>query len=247
MNTRELEVETADGVLRAFAALPDGGGRHPAVLVAQEAFGVNHYIRQVCERFASEGFVAVAPELFHRAGDGIVVGYDELAKAMPMLARIDDRMLETDLRATLAAMRLRTEVDPARVGVVGFCMGGYAAFLAACRTDVASAVSFYGGGVAVARPGSKRATLLGEVPAIHAPLLLLFGGKDTSIPAEQIESTRAALQAAGKVHEVVVYPEAQHGFHCDARATYDAESAADAWTRALHWLRRTMPREAPAE
>lgn len=238
MQESKVTLSTADGPMDAFLALPDGAARAPALVVIQEAFGVNPHIQDVCRRLAGEGYLALAPEVFHRTGAGLTFAYDDLARARPVFATLDNRTLETDVQAALAALRARPDVDARRVGIIGFCMGGFTAFLAACRTEVATAVCFYPGGLVRERPGLALQPLLGEVAGMRAPVLLFFGEADPSIPHEDVEAVRAALRAADRVHEIVVYPGAGHGFFCDRRpAAFHAEAAADAWSITLDWLR----------
>jgi carboxymethylenebutenolidase len=236
-------VATPDGPMHAYVAMPDGGGRMPALLVVQEAYGVNDHIRDLCRRFAREGFVAMSPELFHRAGDGLVFRYGEPpgtpggAKIAAVLGGLSTDGVASDIAAALGELRAIDEVDPARVGIVGFCMGGYAAFLAACRTDVKTAVCFYAGGLIRERPNFGIKPILGEAEHIGSPTLLLFGSEDVGIPLDDVEIVRKTLADLGKQHEIVVYEGAQHGFFCNERASYDERSAKAAWPKVLEWLR----------
>src|SRR5262249_34077612 len=152
------------------------------VVVAQEAFGVNDHIRDVSRRLAGQGYVAIAPEQYHRAGRGITIPYTELPRARGYLQQVTNDDLTMDITATLVELRSLPEVAPSRVGIIGFCMGGFVAFLAACRTDVAVAVVFYGAGIVRQRPGFKIAPVLDEAERIEAPLLAHFGAEDEGIP-----------------------------------------------------------------
>lgn len=241
MIDRALPVATPDGPMDAHLAIPGGPGPHPAVVIAQEAFGVNDHIRDVCRRFAAEGYVALAPELYHRQGSGLVFAYDDLPNARERLRNLENDQITTDVVACLAALRAMPEVAPSRVGIVGYCMGGYVAFLAACRTDVRSTVVYYGGGIVNPRPGFRITPVLPEADRIESPLLGLFGAEDASIPPSDVEAIRSRLTALGKRHEIVVYEGAGHGFSCDPRASYHPEAAKDAWLRTRKWLAETMP------
>ncbi len=223
------------------AAFPGGPGPHPAVVIVQEAFGVNDHIRDVCRRFAAEGYVALAPELYHRQGRGLVFAYDDLVNARVALRNLENDHIATDVVASLAALRAMPEVAPSRVGIVGYCMGGYVAFLAACRTDVRSTVVYYGGGIVNPRPGFRLTPVLPEADGIASPLLGLFGADDTSVPVTDVDAIRARLTALGKPHDLVVYEGAGHGFSCDPRSSYHPEAAKDAWSRTMRWLSDTMP------
>ena len=229
---------TADGPMSSYVAAPSSTGPHPALVVVQEAFGVNEHIRDVCRRFARAGYVALAPEIFHREGTGIEIPYSDMPPAMEQLALLTNAGLEQDLAAALAHLRARADVDPSRVGVVGFCVGGFAAFLAACRLDPAATISFYGGGIVRPRSGLALEPLLDEADGIRAPLLCQFGSADGGIPPADVDAIRARLLALGGDHEVVVHEGAKHAFFCDMRPAYHPEAAQAAWERTLAWFAR---------
>lgn len=227
--------------MRAHRAAPPAGEPSPAVIVFQEAFGVDEHVRSVCRRFAREGYVALAPELYHREGPGLTLGHDDFAKVRPHLEALTNDGIAADTRAALADLRADPAVDGGRIAAVGFCVGGFAAFLAACRSDVAAAVPFYGGGIAAPRPGRRLAPLLQEAEAIACPVLAFFGAEDASIPPDQVAAIGDRLRALGRSFEVVVYPGAGHGFFNDTRpGSYRADAAADAWKRTLDFLARTI-------
>jgi carboxymethylenebutenolidase len=240
LHEERITVATADGPMGAYVAAPTSPGPSPALVVVQEAFGVNEHIRDVCRRFAREGYVALAPEIFHRQGAGIDIPYSEMPPAMAQLALLTNAGLEQDLAAALAHLRGRADVNPGRVGVVGYCVGGFAAFLAACRLDPAATVSYYGGGIVRARTGMAMTPLLEEAGGIRAPLLCLFGSQDGGIPPADVEAIRARLKQAGPAHDVVVYDGAKHAFFCDMRPAYDATAARASWERALAWFGRHL-------
>jgi carboxymethylenebutenolidase len=231
-----VTIPTPDGPMAAFRALPARGEPAPAVLVFAEAYGVDDHIESVCRRFARAGYVAIAPELYHREGRGITAGYDDFDRVRPLLATLTNAGIEIDARAALAFLRSDAAVSPTRIAAVGFCIGGFAAFLAACRTDVAASICFYGGGIAQKRPGRGIEPLLDEAGAIARPVLAFFGADDTSIPAADVDAISERLHRLGKTFEIVVYPEAGHGFFNDARTSYRADAAVDAWNRTLVWL-----------
>jgi carboxymethylenebutenolidase len=221
------------GAMGGYLARPSEGKRHPAVVVFMEIFGINSHIRDVTERVAREGYVALAPDFFHRTGPGAEYGYDDdgFAKGMELLNQLDSDEMISDARAALEYLRDRSFVDPDNLGCMGFCIGGHMTYLTACETDVKAAASFYGGGVAAPEgPGGKPGTL-GRTVGIQGRILCLFGEKDGFIPADQVAAVETALKEAGTKHEVVVYPGADHGFFCDQRATYQKAAADDAWER----------------
>lgn len=238
MTEERITIETPDGPMAAYVARPADDGPFPALVVVQEAFGVNHHIRDVCGRFAAEGYVALAPEIFHRAGRGIEIPYETVPPAMAQLALLTNEGLEMDLARAFDHLRTSADVRPDQVGLIGYCIGGYAAFLGACRLDPAATVSFYGGGIVRERPNFKIRPILDQAGDIDAPILCVFGGEDKGITPQDVEALQQKLDTLAVPHEVVVYPGAGHAFFCDARAAYHAESARDAWRKTLDWLER---------
>jgi len=235
-----VTIPTRDGPMLGFLATAEAPGRVAAVVVLQEAYGVNAHIQDVCRRLAAKGYVALAPEMFHRAGNGLTFPYDDTSRAIAALGTLDNASFETDVRASLAAARDRPEVDARRVGTLGFCMGGFASFLAACRADPKTSVCFYPGGLVNVRPIFKLAPLVGEIDRVAAPVLLFYGEADPGIPPADVDRVRQELKGRDKVHEIVVYPGATHGFFCEARPSYHPDAAADAWEMTLGWLRERL-------
>jgi len=232
VNARTIMVPTADGPMDVYEVTPDGAAR-AAVVVIQEAFGVNDHIQDVTRRFAAEGYHAVAPAIFHRAGGG-TAPYDDFSKVMPLFEGLTDDGILVDVDATLAHLS-RTGFEPAHVGLVGFCFGGRVSFLVAARRAIGASVGFYGGGIAAAG-GLPFPPLIDESSTLRTPWLGLFGDRDRGIPVEAVEQLREALRHATVDTEIVRYPEAEHGFHCDARASYHEASAKDAWRRTVAWF-----------
>jgi carboxymethylenebutenolidase len=232
-------VSTPDGSMEIYDVAPEAKASG-AVIVIQEAFGVNDYIRDVTGRFAAAGFRAVAPAMFHRAGGG-TAPYDDFSKVIPLFRGVTDDGILTDVDATVAYLR-HAGFDDGHIGIVGFCFGGRVTFLVATRRKLGAAVGFYGGGIVTARmPGF--APLVGDAGKLATPWLGLFGDADTGIPVEDVEQLRTALDRETKVaHEIVRYPHAEHGFHCDRRSSYQEGAAQDGWKRTLDWLRRHLAR-----
>jgi carboxymethylenebutenolidase len=235
MQEHRLELDTADGPLPLYDVTPAHPARS-AVVVLQEAFGVNDHIADVTRRFAAAGYRAVAPGLYHRDGvDGLP--YD-FAVAQPHMANLHEKGLRLDIEATIE--HLAGHGFPLRsVGIVGFCMGGSVVVAAAAEHTFGAAVSFYGRGIVEGRFGFPPLAEL--APRLKAPWLGLFGDLDASIPPEEVELLRTQAARATVPTSVVRYSDAGHGFHCDARpANYHAPSAADAWTKTLDWLVRYL-------
>jgi carboxymethylenebutenolidase len=223
---------TPDGSMDVYEAYPDGEPKG-AVIVIQEAFGVNDHIQDVTRRFAAAGYTAVAPALFHRAGGG-TAPYDDFTQVMPLFEGISDDGILVDVDATVAHLEAQG-FAPSRIGIVGFCFGGRVTFLTAARRRLGAAVGFYGGGIVSSSPLGLPA-LIGEAADLQTPWLGLFGDLDKGIPIDDVEVLRGALGDADVVADIVRYADAEHGFHCDARDAYHQESAVDAWSRTLDWL-----------
>jgi len=221
------------GSMGGYLARPAESGPHPGVVVFMEIFGINAHIRDVVERVAREGYVALAPDFFHRTGPGVEYGYDDdgMAKGMEMMSGLDADQMVSDASAALEYLRDRAFVDGEKLGCMGFCIGGHMTYLTACETDVKAAASFYGGGIAAPEGMGGKESTISRTGKITGKILCLFGEQDGFIPSDQVDAVRAALEAAGTDHEVVVYPGADHGFFCDQRATYQKEAATDAWER----------------
>jgi carboxymethylenebutenolidase len=231
-----VNVATGDGEMGLYDAEPQGAARG-AVLVLQEAFGVNHHIEDVTRRFAKEGYRAVAPHLFHRSGDE-ELDYGNFEKIMPHMQALTEAGLLEDLDVSLRYLA-DAGFTAARVGVVGFCMGGSVTLLAAARRALGAAVTFYGGGVAEGRFGMP--PLIEMASGLQTPWLGLFGDEDQGIPVDQVEALRKEAATAPVPTEIVRYPDAGHGFHCDARPdSFHPGAAEDGWSRTLDWFERYL-------
>jgi carboxymethylenebutenolidase len=230
----DVTVDTADGPMRLYEAKPPGDARG-AIVVVQEAFGVNPHIEDVTRRAAAAGYHAIAPDFFHRSGPGAIVDYGKFEKVMDFFQDLgSDASILTDVDAALAYLRAAGFAD-SQIGAVGFCFGGRVSFVIALRHALGAAVGFYGGGIVNARFPQFPA-LVDEVASLQTPWLGLFGDQDGSIPVADVETLRTALAWAKVDTEIVRYPEAGHGFHCDRRDDYRPDDAADAWRRALDWF-----------
>ena len=201
-----------------------------ALIVIQEAFGVNGHIRDVADRFAGQGYYVVAPELFHRTGSP-EVAYDNFDAAREHMGALNKDDIETDLRN--AAAYLNEQGYPtSSIGIVGYCMGGTVTFFAATLGLVGAAAAYYGSGLRAGRFGFDGQIAM--APSITCPVIGFYGDLDASIPVEEVEELRTALAATNQPTDVVRYADAHHGFHCDGRpAVYGAEAAADAYQRTL--------------
>ncbi len=227
ITTSTLQLNTPDGRMETFEARPKSDGWYPGIVVLMEAFGLNDHIKKVTERIAQEGYVAVAPDLYHRESERIVP-YSDLQKAIGIMNRLQDPKVMDDVGAAIAHLKSQSNVKAGSIGVTGFCMGGRFTYLSAAHhsKDVKAAVVFYGGAIPMGDPSPLLRT--GE---ISCPIHLFFGGKDPMIPADHVNQIKTELTNKKKNFEMKVYPEATHGFFCDERPSYHAESAKDAWEK----------------
>ena len=236
MNIKAESIEIpleGGGTMGGTLVRPDDGEARPAILVFMEIFGINAHIRDIAERLAREGYVALAPDYFHRTGPGVDYEYNEagMERGMALHDALQADEMISDVNAAIAWLETRVDVQSGRIGAIGFCIGGHMAYLSACETSVCCVASFYGGGIAApAGPGGAESTI-GRTGKIKGRILCLFGEEDGYIPPEQVAAISAALKDAGVNHETVVYPGADHGFFCDQRESYQHAAASDAWNR----------------
>jgi len=230
-----VEIPAADRRIPAYRARPEGEGPFPVVLVVHEIFGVHEYIRDVCRRLARAGYLAIAPDLYVRQGDPTSLASVE-AIVGEIVARVPDAQVMSDLDAA-AGWAASEGGEPGRLFVTGFCWGGRIVWLyAAHRRDLAAGVAWY---------GRLRGPVRAETPEHPldlterrlAPVLGLYGAKDAGIPLDDVLAMRRQLAAAGSSSEIVVFPEAPHGFHADYRDSYRAMPAEEGWRRMLEWFK----------
>jgi carboxymethylenebutenolidase len=219
---KSIELKAKDGFsLGAYRADPAGKPKGGLVVI-QEIFGVNHHIRAVCDRFAAQGYAAVAPALFDRVQRGIDIGYDQAAMEQGVKLRAAIKLEDTllDVQAAIDVLQ-----SAGKVGVIGYCWGGSLAFLAATRlSGLACAIGYYGGMIAAHA---------GEKPKV--PVMLHFGEKDHGIPMTDVEKVKAARPEM----KIFAYP-ADHGFSCDERGSFDKASHEKALERSLAFLKENI-------
>jgi len=233
----EVKIPVGGGEIPAYRAMPAKDGRFPVVLVVQEIFGVHEHIRDVCRRFAKEGYLAVAPELYARQGDpSKYTDWKQLYSEIVL--KVPDAQVMSDLDAAVAWAGKSGSGDVSRVGVTGFCWGGRVVWLYAAHSATLKAgVAWYGRLTGEMTPLQPKYPL--DVAAeLKAPVLGLYGGKDQGIPLADVEKMRAALAAAKSPSEIVVFPDADHGFNADYRPSYRAEDSKEGWRRCLAWFRK---------
>ncbi len=230
IQTETITYRANGGTANGYVARPDDQAQHPGVIVIQEWWGINDNIKAICRRFADEGYVALAPDLYH----GKVVLNGEPNEAQKAMMALDQTEVAQNLHGAVQALKSRPEVLPKKVGVVGFCMGGRLALIVASQegSDIGAVAGFYPGGY---NPSEA------DVQAIQCPVLAIYGERDDSTPEPAREQFRKYLTDSGKVFDMVVYPGAHHAFFNDSRpAVYDAAAAEDAWNRTLAWFTRYL-------
>jgi carboxymethylenebutenolidase len=229
--------------LPAYVARPSASGRKGAVIVVNEIFGIHDYIKDVCRRFAREGFVAIAPDYFDRAGDPAPM--TDFNAIRQIVGTASYAQVMGDTSGAIDWLKAQTFVNGDALGITGFCWGGTVVWMAAAHiSNLKAGVAWYGRLVAPepggfgAEPG--RPWPYDVAADIAIPVLGLYGELDQGISQQSIENMRAAFSAADNPtgSEIVVYPGANHGFHADYRDSYNAEAAADGWARALAWFRQ---------
>lgn len=231
MTSKWISINSHDGKsFDGYLALPPTG-TGPAIVLIQEIFGVNDHIRGVADQYASAGFVVLAPDLFWRMDKRIELGYDQdgFAKGMAYMKQFDFDAAIEDLNSTGKALRAMTEVT-GKVASVGYCLGGTLSYVCAAKIGVDAAVCYYGGGTN---------TKLDLVDKIDVPILFHFGEKDTHIPADAVNAVKKAFEGHHDA-TIDVYPDADHGFNCWARGSYNQKAAALALGRSLEFLADTI-------
>jgi carboxymethylenebutenolidase len=219
--SQKTPLNVKDGsIMDAFVAMPDDKVKHPGILIFQEAFGVNAYIRDIAQRFAHLGFISIAPELFHRTAPGFEGNYNNFEGTKEHIQALTTEGLINDIEAAYLWLLNYPTMLNDNIASIGFCMGGRISFLANTAVKLKAAISFYGGGIPA---------LLNRVEKIQAPLLLFWGGLDKHIDENQISLITESLKQ-NKINYVnVVFSEANHGFFCDARQSFNPQAAKNSW------------------
>jgi carboxymethylenebutenolidase len=230
--TATVEIPTADRKIPGYLARPARPGRHPVVFVNSEVFGVHEWVKDVCRRLAKAGYVALAPDLFVRAGDPSKT--TDMKEVMRIVGAQPEPQVLGDTKASLKFLSEQPFTDMKRLGTTGFCWGGGAVWRD-CETfgEFKAGVAWYGPLKAGPYP---RTPPLDAVKDLKCPVLGLYGGQDKGISAADVEAMRAAIKANGKTAEIIVYPDAQHGFLADYRPSYNQAASEDGWKKMLAWF-----------
>jgi carboxymethylenebutenolidase len=233
--TGTVEIPTKDGTLPAYRAMPQGKGPFPVVLVIHEIFGVHEHIQDICRRFAKLGYLAIAPSLYFRHGDATKIqDIPQIISQIVSKTTLNEVM--SDLDSTVQWISASKEGDVSRMGITGFCWGGRTTWMySAHNPKLKAGVAWYGPLVGEPSPAQPKNPV--DIAAdLKVPVLGLYGGKDGHITADHVEKMRTALKNSGSKSQIIVYPDAEHGFNADYRPSYNEKDAKDGWSRLLAWF-----------
>lgn len=233
-----LTLETSDGPMRLYRVRPrTANGTPAAVIVLQEAFGVNEHIQDVTRRVAAQGYLALAPDLFHRSGVE-TVAYTDRDTAMSLIGELGAEAVIKDVSAVVSYLNDVENIAVDNTAIIGFCFGGRAAFSAATALPVAATVVFYGPGI-VSGPHA----VLDRIANVSGPVLMLVGDADPTIPEGDLAAIQNAARRANVDLRLEIFDGAGHAFHCDARpAQYVQEAASTAWQDTVEFLASALQR-----
>ncbi len=233
----EVQIPVAGGQIPAYHAMPATGGAFPTVVVIQEIFGVHEHIKDVCRRFAKLGYLAVAPEMYARQGD-VSKLTDIPTIFKEVVSKVPDAQVMSDIDAAVAWAQGTGKANTDKLGITGFCWGGRVVWLyAAHQPKLKAGVAWYGRLVGQASELTPKHPI-DVVADLKAPVLGLYGGADSGIPNDTVEKMQAALKAAGKPSEIVLYPDTPHAFHADYRPSFRKTQAEDGWARLQAWFKK---------
>jgi carboxymethylenebutenolidase len=233
------KVPSKDFQVPIYEARPAAAGKYPVVLVIPEVFGMHEHIKDITRRFAKEGFLSITFEPYAREGG--VLHLPDIAAVRKVVDPIPDGRVMGDLDALMASIKNHPAARADRIGVTGFCRGGlYTLLFAAHNREVKAVVPWYGQLKPAKTPGVRTAGPIDMAAQISAPVLGLYGEADLGIPVADVKEMEAALKAAGKIAEFVIYPGAPHAFYADYRPSYRAEAAKDAWIRCAAWFNKYL-------
>lgn len=242
ITTSWVTLDVEGGPMSGYLAMPQETGTYPGILVFMEIFGVNDHIQDVTRRIAKEGYVVLAPDYYHRVAPNIKLGYTktDIEIGRQYKDKVSQKEMLADAQAAIHYLQQLPQLSPKdKMGTIGFCFGGYVAYVVATLPEIAATVSFYGAGIARELPG-KEEPPVDKSGEIKGYMLCLFGEKDASISQEDIRMIESSLERAHVQHKIIVYPDADHGFFCDQRASYNPEAAFAAWIETRHTFRNLL-------
>jgi carboxymethylenebutenolidase len=231
----EVKVKAPDGVeIPAYRAMPEKGDKLPVVLVVQEIFGVHEHIKDICRRFAKKGYFAIAPELYYRQGDvSKMKDFQEIISQV--VSKVPDAQVMSDLDAAVVYAKGTGKADTDKLAITGFCWGGRIVWLyAAHNPKVKAGGAWYGMLTRGFGPGKNPIDI---APTLTVPVLGQYGGQDQGIPQSDVEKMREALKQGKSGSEIIVYPDAAHGFNADYRPSYNEKDAKEGFAKLLAWFK----------
>ena len=231
-----VDINVDNQNMEGYMTRPAEEGRYPAVIVIQEIWGVNSHIQYVTDRLPAQGYVGLAPAMFHREGPMTIGLHEETDSAFAWMGNCTDANMVADVRAAVEYLKAQPFVDPGKIGIVGFCFGGRVSYLAAASIPDIKATSVFYGGRILLPLGGDGPSPLAQTANINSPVLGLFGEEDQNPSPDDVTTIAAELEKAGKTYEFHQYPGCGHGFHCNARSSYRPESARDAWGKTIAWF-----------
>jgi len=228
-----ISLSVSDGtMMNAFVVYHDDGKEHPGLLLFQEAFGVNDHIKDLAGRFADEGYVVIAPELFHRTAPGFQGDYNNFPSVLPHVQALNINDLKADIEVSYQWLSVNSVVKKNQIVSTGYCMGGRVSVLANLTVPLKASASYYGSAIAK--------TMGDKLQNISSPLLLFWGGLDKNIGKDQIDDLTNRLNDLGKEYTNVIFSNANHAFFCDARSSYNPKAAKQSWRLTLEFFRQHL-------
>lgn len=241
IRTTPVQVSSGNITIPAYLAEPEGTGPYPGVVVIQEVFGVNAHIREVTERFAKAGYVAIAPHIYHRQAPNFEVGYTQADLELGRKYKVGTQASEllSDIQGAIEFLRHQANVKAGGMGCIGFCFGGHVAYLAATLPGIKATAAFYGAGITSLTPGGGPPTVT-RTQHISGILYGFFGTADPLIPVNEVDEIEATLSQHNIPHKIFRYEGAEHGFFCDQRPSFNPQAAQDAWAKVMKLFAETL-------
>lgn len=217
--------------MNTYIAAPEGANRHPGIILLQEAFGITSHIRAVANRMASEGYVVIVPELFHRTAPGIEFDQNNLEATKPHYTAVTTETIQEDVRACYTWLQQQDNVMKEKIGSIGFCLGGRASFITNFTVPLSAAITYYGSGIQ---------NMTDKIKDLHAPHLFIWGGQDQHILPEHVAAVAEGMKQANKPYVNVVISYAGHAFNNNQRANYNAQASKEAWAISMAFFKNKL-------
>jgi carboxymethylenebutenolidase len=227
----KISLQAGGSAMNAYVAAPGRAGKHPGIILLQEAFGITSHIRTVANRMAAEGYVVIAPELFHRTAPGIEFDQNNLEATKPHYTAVTTETMQEDIKACYTWLQLQDNVVAEKIGSIGFCLGGRASFVANFTVPLSAAITYYGSGIQ---------TMTDKMNGLHGSHLFFWGGQDAHITQQHVAAVADGMRQAGKAFVNVVISYAGHAFNNEQRANYNAEAAMEAWAISMAFFKNKL-------